>query len=147
MTADYLRPYSLVDRALIVRAAEHFAADYYGSAFGLELADAARSVTVAHLRRVTAVHGRAAVTATVAAYLADHPEALARTDRDRERYTYTRDSEWTRLIAAAGQAYQAGKLDRALCLVDDAAAVQPCRSVAAYHHRIIKAAKAAGGAR
>ena len=150
MTADYLRAYTLLDRALIVRATEHFASDYYGSEFGLELADAARAVAAAYLRSVTDKHGTDKVIATVAAYLTDHPDVLTRTDRDRERHTYARDREWSRLITAAAKAYRAGRFDRALCLIDDAATVQPCRSVAAYHRRITKAAQAAqaaGGAR
>ncbi|MGW4355526.1 hypothetical protein ACWELJ_25905 [Nocardia sp. NPDC004582] len=142
MTAEYLRQFTLFERALISSAADHFAADYYGNEFHPHLSDTAKAVAAAYLRAVTATHGTDTVADAVTAYLTDHPEALTRTDRDRERHTYNRDSEWQRLITAAAQAFTAGNLTRARRLVDDAETAQPCRSVAAYRRRITKAANA-----
>ncbi|WP_280489206.1 hypothetical protein [Nocardia carnea] len=139
-----------VERKLIEYAADDFAAQYYGGPFNFGIGDAARYVTEGHLGTLADAYGLAPVADAVEAYLRQRPEVLHRSKADRQRGAAARAEEWQRLIIAAGEAFQAGELDRARRLVDDAESVEPRRSVAGYRSKIDAAAApplaAAGGA-
>lgn len=104
-----------------------------------KLIEYAAYVTEGHLCTVAAAHGLAPVSDAVQTYLRLQPWVLHRSEVERERSALARGKERQRLIAAAGRAFNAGELDRARKLIDDAEAVEPCRSVAGYRRKITAA--------
>ncbi|MGY2093155.1 hypothetical protein [Nocardia gipuzkoensis] len=136
---DTLARFTLVERGLIAHAATHYAVDFYGGPFDLDIEDTARYITEGYLSTVSAVHGRSAVSEAVIAYIRRYPDALHHGEAHRDGRSQESIDQWWHLITAAGEAYKIGKFNVARKFVERAETVEPARSVAGYRHKIDEA--------
>ncbi|MFD6756152.1 UvrD-helicase domain-containing protein [Micromonospora gifhornensis] len=126
---DPFAPFTAVEAVRIAHAVQDWAANWYGQvgAFTFSREDAVRNVAEGHLQRLQG-HSLAEVIAAVDAYLDAHPEILQTgrlTDEQRAQRQRERTERAQQLSRASYRAFQAGDLDQAEALIDQAQLASP----------------------
>ncbi|GIJ12224.1 UvrD-helicase domain-containing protein [Micromonospora andamanensis] len=126
---DPFAPFTAVEAARIAHAVQDWAANWYGQAgaFTFSREDAVRYVAEGHLQQLHG-HSLAEVIAAVDAYLDAHPEILQAgrlTDEQRAQRQRKRNERAQQLSRASYRAFQAGDLDQAEALIDEAQLASP----------------------
>lgn len=154
--ADPLAPFSTVDRARIRQAVEDWAGFYNASPMGGGRSGAVRYTTETLLNRDQGQPGALAgatdlseLSAAISGYIDEHPEVLDTpfTDADRRRRAAERNAQADELGGEAFTALQAGDVDTALSMIDEAEQIAPDYRPAGHTYDNVRAALRAQAAR